>query len=63
MRYPGRALRCLGSEVRASDLLADNQAYAYLNKPLPELQELTFSGIDDIDDLFTQFIDSRKNAG
>ena len=30
---------------------------------LPELQELTFSGIDDIDDLFTQFIDSRKNAG
>ena len=31
MRYPGRALRCLGSEVRASDLLADNWTYAYLN--------------------------------
>ena len=33
MRYPGRALRCLGLEVRASDLLADNRTYAYLNIP------------------------------
>jgi hypothetical protein len=30
---------------------------------LPGLQELTFSGIEDVDDAFTQFIDARKNAG
>jgi hypothetical protein len=30
---------------------------------LPELQELTFSGSGAVDDAFTQFIDSRKNAG
>jgi hypothetical protein len=30
---------------------------------LPELQELTFSGSGAVEDAFTQFIDSRKNAG
>ena len=30
---------------------------------LPELQELTYSGIGHLDDAFTQFIDARKNAG
>jgi hypothetical protein len=30
---------------------------------LPELQEFTSSGIDAVDDAFTQFIDARKNAG
>jgi hypothetical protein len=30
---------------------------------LPELQELTFSGSGAVDDTFTQFIDTRKNAG
>jgi len=30
---------------------------------LPELQELTFSGSGAVDDAFTQFVDSRENAG
>ena len=30
---------------------------------LPKLEELTFSGSGAVDDAFTQFIDSRKNAG
>ena len=30
---------------------------------LPELQELTYSGSDDISDVFTSFIDTRQNAG
>ena len=32
MRYSGRALHCLGLEVQASDLLANNQTYVYLNR-------------------------------
>ena len=30
---------------------------------LPELQEFTYSGSDDIGDAFTSFIDARRNAG
>ncbi len=30
---------------------------------LPELQELTFSGGNDVDNAFTTFIDARQNAG
>ena len=32
-------------------------------KLLPELQELTYSGSDDISDAFTSFIDARQDAG
>jgi hypothetical protein len=32
-------------------------------EPLPELQELTYSGSDDAKDAFTPFIDARQNAG
>jgi hypothetical protein len=30
---------------------------------LPELQELTYPGSSDTDDIFTSFIDARRNAG
>jgi hypothetical protein len=30
---------------------------------LPELQELTYSGSDNVKDAFTSFIDARKDAG
>jgi hypothetical protein len=30
---------------------------------LPELQELTYSGSDNANDVFTPFIDARQNAG
>jgi hypothetical protein len=30
---------------------------------LPELQELTYSGIGDASDAFKSFVDARQNAG
>jgi hypothetical protein len=30
---------------------------------LPELKELTYPGSSDADDIFTSFIDARRNAG